>query len=481
MSIDQHVVPVAGHDRLLAAARPGPDRAVVLPLHALVLITGLAAVIVRQGAYHTSGQRIGVVVLALAVALALWKEPRIWRDGTLAVLPVCVALAGWAVLSARLAGNTASAWSTVGLLAGVVAVIMVCRRVPPAQRDALAGAAVALGVLVAASGWIGVAWRHVPWALQDRALWRAATTLTYANAGAGLLVPLTVVALAQRTVRPRAALPALASCMLLVGLGATLSRGGAVALVVGLVVLAWLLGWAAVAQALAAPALGALVALAGLAPSMPASAAPRPALAVVALLAGLAVAAGLPLLGLRLGRRGAVAALLGALLVVALLVPSALAVGVPQTVAHFRLSFTSSDRVQAAKAALRVAAARPLTGAGPDRALLFWKAANARTLVIQYAHNEYLQELAELGAVGLALLLLLLALAARMVWHGQQVAGSRATWAGVVAALVALALHSGFDFLWHLPAIPLVGALLIGITALPVSEKGGRPRQAAHS
>jgi len=330
---------------------------------------------------------------------------------------------------------------------------------------------VALGILAAASGWYGVAWRHAPWALQDRALWRAATTLTYANAGAGLLVPLTLLALAQRSQRLRAPVPALATCMLLVGLGATLSRGGAVALAVGLVVLAWLLGAAVVARALAAPALGALVALVGLAPSMPASAAPRPALAVVALAAGFAVAAGMPLLGLRLGRRAQVAALAGGVLMAALLVPAAMAVGVPRTVAHFRLSLTSSDRVQAAKAALRVADAQPLSGAGPDRALLFWKTADGRTLVIQYAHNEYLQELAETGAVGAALLLVVLALAARMVWRGRQAAGSRATWAGVVAGLVALALHSSFDFLWHLPAIPLIGALLIGITAPPSARR----------
>jgi hypothetical protein len=34
----------------------------------------------------------------------------------------------------------------------------------------------------------------------------------------------------------------------------------------------------------------------------------------------------------------------------------------------------------------------------------------------------------------------------------------------VAAGLVALAVHSGLDFLWHVPAIPLLSALLIGLT-----------------
>jgi hypothetical protein len=38
-------------------------------------------------------------------------------------------------------------------------------------------------------------------------------------------------------------------------------------------------------------------------------------------------------------------------------------------------------------------------------------------------------------------------------------------WGGAVAGLAALATASGFDFLWHLPVIPLVGALLAGLSS----------------
>ncbi len=449
----------------LAAA--GPDTARALPFHALVLVAALAAAILGQGAYYAAGQRVVGVLLVVASIAALRAQAWTRHDGSLPVLSACMALAVWAVLSAALAGSLAGARSMVALLLGVAAVVIVCQRTTPAQRDALVGAAVAIGALVAATGWVGVAWRYAPWALQDQGLWRAATTLTYANAAAGLLVLLTLLALGQRTVHPRLPWLTMASCLLLVGVGATLSRGGVLALTIGIAVLAWLLGPARVLGAAGPPFLGAVVALLGLAPSMPATGAPHPALAAGSLLVGLGVAVVLPLLG----RRTATALPLGLILVAAVLIPSSMAASAPSAITSARLSVSSSDRVQGARAALRLVERRPLTGAGPGRAALFWADANGRTLTARYVHNEYLQVLAELGVVGLALLLVFLALVARMVWRGRQVAGTPATWAAVVAALVAVAVHSGLDFLWHLPAIPLTAALLVGITAPLIQER----------
>jgi O-antigen ligase len=92
----------------------------------------------------------------------------------------------------------------------------------------------------------------------------------------------------------------------------------------------------------------------------------------------------------------------------------------------------------------------------------------------RYAHNEYLQVLAELGFVGLALLVVLLASLAWTVWRGRPHAPSTAVWAGAAAGLAALAVHSALDFLWHLPAIPLAGAVLAGLV-LPTAldQEGG--------
>jgi O-antigen ligase len=453
-----------GRHKLAAA---GPETATALPFHGLVLVAALAAAILGQGAYYATGQRVVGVLIVVAAIAALRAQPWTRHDPSVPVLTACAALALWALLSAALAGGVAGARSTVALLLGVAAVIIVCQRTTPAQRDALVGAAVAIGALTAATGWIGVAWRYTPWALQDQGLWRAATTLTYANAAAGLLVPLALLALAQRAMRPRSPALALGSCLLLVGVGATLSRGGALALTIGIAVLAWLLGPARLLHAAGPPALGTVLALLGLAPSIPASGAPHPALAAGSLLVGLVVAAVLPLLG----RRAVAALLMLGLVLVAVLVPSFLAGSASSAITRSRLSLSSSDRVQGARAALELAERRPLTGAGPGQAALFWADADGRTLTARYVHNEYLQVLAELGAVGLALLLGFLVVVARMAWRAREAPGTPTTWAGVVAALVALAVHSGLDFLWHLPAIPLTAALLIGLTASPVEER----------
>ncbi len=109
-----------------------------------------------------------------------------------------------------------------------------------------------------------------------------------------------------------------------------------------------------------------------------------------------------------------------------------------------------------------VIAAHPLTGAGPGHADLRWKEPHGGIQFFAYAHNEYAQIVAELGLVGLALLAVLLVAIARLLWSARATAPSAAAWAGAVAAIAAFAVHSGFDFVWHLPAVVLTVTLLVG-------------------
>ena len=67
--------------------------------------------------------------------------------------------------------------------------------------------------------------------------------------------------------------------------------------------------------------------------------------------------------------------------------------------------------------------------------------------------------LAALGVLRLAALPVALAGA---VGHPRRWAASPGLWAGIAAALVAAAVHGGFDFLWHVPAVVLVCAALAG-------------------
>lgn len=440
-----------------------------LPLHALLLVMALVVAIAAQGAYYGAGQRTVAVVLLLALLAALRASPWSRDDALLPPVWAGAALAAWAAVSATVAGDITAALPIVALLAGVVVALLAVRRLTGGQRDALAAAVVTVGVLTAASGWVGVAWRVTPWALEDQGLWRAATTLTYANAAAGLLVPLALLAIARLAARP--GVPAMvATWLLLIGAGATLSRGGALALAVGAAVLATLLGPGRTLRAAGPPTLGAVVALAGLAPSMPASSLPRPALAAAALTVGMGVAIGAAHLGSRLLGLGLLAAVLTAC---AVLVVGGRTADTWGSLADTRLTIASPDRAAEARAALRIAAERPLTGTGPDRAVLTW-VQHDRRVTSRYVHNEYLQVLAELGFVGLALLVVLLASLAWTVRRGRPHAPSTAVWAGAAAGLAALATHSALDFLWHLPAIPLAGAALAGLV-LPtaIDQEGG--------
>jgi hypothetical protein len=441
-----------------------------LPLHALILVAALAAAAVAQGGYHLAGQLLLAVGLVAALVAALRVQRWTARDALLGPVPACVALAAWAVLRAAWGGVPATGVRTAGLLLAVAAILVVCRRVAPHQRDALAGAVVAIGGIVAVSGWVGVAARIEPWASDPQTLWRAASTLSYANAAAGLLVPLVLVALARLTARPRAPLHAAFACLLLAGLGATLSRGGAVALAVGLAVLAVRLGPGRLARSAAGPVLGAIVGLAGLVPAMPRLEPTRTGLAAVALLAGLGIAAGLTYVG----RRQATVLLAGVVISVLALVPVGLA-SAAATISNLRfVAAASAYRTDEANAALQLIAEQPLIGTGPGRAALYWHGDDGHLLIGHYVHNEYLQVFAELGLIGLVGLLVLLALLVRMVWRGRTGAG--ALGAGVLAAVTALAVHSSLDFLWHVPVIPLAVVALAGLTApAAVRQEGAIP------
>jgi O-antigen ligase len=450
----------------LSEARPnaegGPGSAVgPLPLASLVLIAALAAAAANQGGYYRTAQWSLALLLGAAVLLALRARPWSGQDTRFWPLWVSVALALWALIRAALAHDPGAALPTAALLAGVIGVVAVARRT--SDVDTLAVAVLAVGAVVALTGWVGVAWRVSPWALEDQGLWRGATSLTYTNAAGALLAVLAMLALGRLVDRPAAPLSAALTCLLFLGVAASLSRGAALAATAGVVVLVASLGVRGVARAGFAPGLGAAIAAVGLIPSIPAHSPPRPLVAAVALAGGLTVAVGLPRLG---AVRRPTTVLLAVVAVTALVALTTAGPGSEaiQAIGDRRLTVSSPDRTEALDAAMRLVASNPIAGVGPGQAVLSWVDSDGRTFVAKYAHNEYLQVLVELGVVGLALLVALLVGIAREVRAGRPGASSRPVWAGGVAGLVALATASAVDFLWHVPAVPLFGAVLIGIT-----------------
>jgi O-antigen ligase len=415
-----------------------------------------------------------MLALAVATALALLARPPRGADVRFLPAVAAVLLGAWAVLRGATSGAVAQGLDQALLLAGVVCVLLVCCRLETASRERVLIGLVWTGVGIAISGWLGVALHASPWALPSQGLWRASSTLTYANATAAVLVALALVTLGLLRGRPGSKSLAAALSLLLAGAGATLSRAGLLSLLVGLAVLASLTGWRSVVRAGTAPALGACLALAGLLPSMPVEAPPRFLLAAGGLLLGLALATVPP--RVTASRSAILAVGVGSLVVAAVLLAQAPLGKAVQDVARVRATFDSSYRTDALQAALRLVAAHPVVGSGPGRVELRWVGPENEAGRLLYAHDEYLQILTELGAVGLGLLVALLAAATVVVLRGRVGGGYAAAWAGAVAALAALAVHSALDFIWHMPVIPLTAAAFVGLVSAPLPGiPTGRP------
>ena len=430
-----------------------------LPLPALLVVVALVAAVGAMGGYAWPLQVAMGLLLALALVLARRSAGGLRLDRRLAPTLVAAAvLAIWAVLRGALEGGAASGAAAGALLAGIVVVVLIGRLLSAAERESLAVAAVALGLLVAVTGIVGVALHLEPWALPDQRLWRAASSLTYANAAGGLLAPLALLSAAGLVARPRAVARLLTTTMLLAGLGATMSRGGLAALLAGAAVLAALVGVRPLLREVWPPVLGAAVVVAGLVPSLPVGRPPAPVTAAIGLAAGLTTA-------VLAGRPRARPVVLGVALAGAL-AAAPLVLDVP---AAPRLTLASPDRVDELRAAFRLVAERPLVGVGPGRAQLVLPSPDGSFRVARYVHNEYVQVLAEFGAIGAALLATLLGTAAWLLVRSRPAAREPVLWAGVVAGLAGFALHSAVDFLWHLPVLPLTAALLFGL-ALPVRK-----------
>lgn len=144
-------------------------------------------------------------------------------------------------------------------------------------------------------------------------------------------------------------------------------------------------------------------------------------------------------------------------------------------VAAARLTLDSTHRTAAARAAIDRLSGTWWIGVGPFTTV-HWQEADGRSRTGSYLHDEYLQLVFDHGLVAGALLLtavvgaILAARRGRPRWAGPGsvlrpvTSPTAATWAGGSAALVAFGVHSGLDFLWHLPALPLLAAALYAAT-----------------
>ncbi|MCR3748052.1 O-Antigen ligase [Lentzea californiensis] len=417
---------------------------VALPVPVLLVVAGFAAAVVAQGGYYLPGRVLSGLLVVLAVVLV---RPR---------PNILVALGGtfaaWALLRGLLEGDVLSGLPPAAAAVVLAGAALVAAQADRDQRELLATVIVGVGALIGFTGWLAVVFRLPSWSTVAEGLLRAGSTLTYPNAAAAVMAATAVLSLVLRP----SPLTAVASFLLCAGIGATMSRAGVIALLAGLVVLCASRGVKETLTAALPPLLGAGVAVGALLPSMRVAGEPQPVLAVAGLIAGALVTLGLPRLG-RFVVPVAVLSLAGA---------AVAGYGLADGLAT-RFSFSSPDRAGATGAALDLVARTPLLGAGPGNGSFFFDRGDEGSRVMRYVHNEYLQVLVELGAVGLVLALGVVAATLSVLWRGR----GTPLWAGAMAAVVVVLVHSGFDFLWHLPAVLIVAGLCAGL-GFPSTEDG---------
>jgi hypothetical protein len=117
----------------------------------------------------------------------------------------------------------------------------------------------------------------------------------------------------------------------------------------------------------------------------------------------------------------------------------------------------SSGRSAYWRVALDVAADHPLRGEGAGTFDLAWaRRRDTARLMVRDAHSLYLETLAELGVVSLALLLAALGtMALAMMRRVRRGSVEAAVWAALLAAYAAWLVHAAADWDWELPAVSL--------------------------
>jgi len=454
----------------------------VLLVPMVLLLGALTYATEAQGAFYPGPFHVFVVLVGAALVSAVVITPSTWTRQVVAD-PLVVTVAGLAlvtVVSSVVAGHAADAVGTVTLFLTMAAAVAVVKTLGPEQRRLLTAGVVLLAVVVAVIGWAAVVARWQPEALTSQGLWRAASTLTYENALAAFLTAPALLCFDRllctdpvRTDRPGTE-PAgnlvwsEASFLLLVGTGASLSRGGFLGLAVGVGVLGILRGPRNLPR-LGPPLLGSMVALACLAPGAPVASSTHAVLAYVGLAFGGALAAWTS--GGRRQRLGTAVAAAAVLGVAIAFVSSGHVAG---AIVHARASATSSDRAHEWAAAADVARHHLLLGVGTARVLLQWTV-GGQVFTASFAHNEYLQLLIQDGIAGLAVLLIgLVCVVVRL----SRLRGRDTAWSAEcgIACLVALLVQSALDFLWHVPVIPVLMAAVLALstTATPPSKRGRR-------
>lgn len=475
--------------------RSPPMQSAIRTASAVVLLAGPVLLAFRSGGYFADPRLVAGIVAWILAALAFVTCRRpfpVTAAGRLAVggLAALTVLVGLSILWAPIAGTAQSDLQRLllylgALLAGVALLRgrMGLRTVEPALA---AGIVVVIAYALSA--------RLLPGLIDQEASRSAAgrleQPLTYWNAvgalaAVGFLLALRVAGDRSRE-RWMSACGAASAVLLALGVYLSFSRGALVALLLGVVVIAVVSRERPQLRVLAAVAAGSVIACVagGLLPGVRAlegSLSAREAQGALMLVVLLAVMAGTALVAAKLRESGpagevnvpwAVAALavvvvVGGFLVVA--AGSGSSNGQPRYGADTRrLASFESNRYEYWKVAGKMFADDPLAGQGSGSFRVVWRRERTIDDPALDAHSLPVETAAELGIAGL---LALLAFVGGGAWATVSlVRRRRAEATGAAAALSAMLLHTAVDWDWEMPALALVGVLLLAAVVAALDE-----------
>ncbi len=429
-----------------------------LPSGTIVVLGALVFAIVRQGAYHAWQHQVFTALLILggAVLLAATNGRSEAKQIALAVSPLLLA----SMVSLALSEDRSNAGSTF-LMIGLISVGLLAGAATPRNHlRTIAWALLGISMVVAATAMWGVATHTEPWGRTTAGIWRGSSSLTYANAAAAVLGPATLMALGLAA-REQDRRYAAVATFTMMGLAATQSRGGAFAFALAACCLVIHVGVQRFSSTVLPIALGAAVGLPVLLLGSSDASDAVPALTVGLILAGIAVTAIAWPFTNRL--RYPVAALL-ALTAMACATAATTPLGAALTTRFSLRSGTTfdgpeagvllGDRSKTWTVAWEEFTAAPVFGHGPGAVDLTWTE-EGRSFSAMFVHNEYLELLITHGVVGLTALAMTLVLSGRYLRLNSQSFP-------FAVALLAFALHSAFDFLWHIPALPVFFSVSAG-------------------
>ena len=149
----------------------------------------------------------------------------------------------------------------------------------------------------------------------------------------------------------------------------------------------------------------------------------------------------------------------------------AVVVGIGSTIRRFALDdVLHEDRPLYWANTLDIVGDFPLFGTGLGTyasAYGAYEKGSSSEMELRHAHNDYLEALAELGAVGTALLLgviLYIAVQAFLTWRSRRSTQARGLALGGIISLAGAGVHAATDFNLHVPANAVLLTVILGLT-----------------